>query len=199
MKLATKRINYLGLFFGLLLTSQVALSETAHYLGISYVSGAPDVWDWHEDNLYLDTDGGGIPLGVSYRFANITDSGLRFDIGVGPVVLIYGDVEYQDIPIQLSLGYNLFSSDSLTTYARAGASLHISDGDYLKEEADFGGVLALGMEFGSSGSTKFFMELAYDTAEATFSTAQNSTYFVRRASEEDIEVSGFQLTLGARF
>jgi hypothetical protein len=198
MKLATKRINYLGLFFGLLLTSQVALSDTAHYLGLSYVSGAPDVWDWHEDNLYLENDGGGVPLGLSYRFANISDSGLRFDMGVGPVVLILGDVEYQDIPIQFSLGYNLFKSDSLTTYARAGASLHISDGDYLKEEADYGGVVAVGLESGS-GSTKFFIELMYDTAEATFSTAENSTYLVRNASEEDIEVNGFQLTLGARF
>jgi hypothetical protein len=198
MKLATKRITNLGLIFGLLLTSQVALSDTAHYLGLSYMSGAPEVWDWHEDNLYLENDGGGVPLGLSYRFANISDSGIRFDVGVGPMVFILGDVEYQDVPLQLSLGYNLTQSKSLTTYARLGASVHISDGDYLKEEADTGGIIALGMEMGS-GSTKFFAEVMYDTAQATFSTSENSTYLVRNASEKEIEVSGLVVTLGARF
>jgi hypothetical protein len=188
-----------GVALGLVLTSGVALAESAHYLGGSYVSGAKEIWDWHEENLYLDEDSGGIPIGLSYRYANVLSSGMRVDAGVGPVVLIIGDVEYHDIPLQLTIGYSFSQSSNVRPYVRLGASYHISDGDYLKEKAGVGAVGAIGLEIGNPGSPSFFIEAMYDTAQATFSTAQSNSYLVRQFSEKEIAVSDFLLTLGVRF
>ena len=199
MKKSMRFVFNLGVALGLVLTSEVALSESAHYLGASYVSGANDIWDWHEDNLYLDDEGGGIPIGISYRYANIFDSGIRVDAGVGPAVLIVGDVEYHDIPVQLSIGYSFSQSSNVRPYARLGVSYHISDGDYLKDRAGPGVIGALGLEMGSPGSPSFFIEAMVDTAEGTFSTAESNTYLTRRFSEEEIKVSDFLLTMGVRF
>lgn len=199
MTKTSKSIQYLGIILGLTLTSGAAISDNAHYIGVSYVSGATDVWNWHEDNLNLLDEGVGIPIGVSYRFAKIFDSGMRFDAGVGPVVLILGDIEYHDIPFQLSFGYSFSQSSDVRPYVRLGASFHSNSGDYLKDKAGVGAVGAVGMEIGRPGSPSFFVEAAVDTSEATFSTSQSNSYMVTHASEEDIAVSEFLLTMGVRF
>ncbi|MCU7905178.1 MAG: hypothetical protein KZQ76_04840 [Candidatus Thiodiazotropha sp. (ex Epidulcina cf. delphinae)] len=138
---------------------------SAHYIGFSYVSGAKNIWDWHEDNLLLDDELSGVPIGLSYRFAGLFDSGFRLDAGVGPLVLIFGDVEYYDVPIQLSIGYGFFSSSYFRPYARVGASFHINDGDYLVDGTDVGAIGALGFELGEpNDSVNFFMEASYDSS-----------------------------------
>jgi hypothetical protein len=161
-----------------------------------------DIWDWHKDNLYVDTDGGGIPLGVSYRYANVFESGMRVDAGVGPIVLIVDEddnADYHDIPVQLSIGYSFSQSADVRPYARLGISYHINDGEYLKKRAGAGVIGAIGLEIGSPKSASFFIEAAIDTAESTFSTAESNAYVVRQASEEDIAVNDFLLTMGVRF
>jgi hypothetical protein len=197
----TLRIVFLsGLTLGLLVFSRTALSaNSAHYVGFSYVSGIRDVWDWHEDNINLDDFEHGAPIGLSYRYAAISKPGFRFDVGLGPFVLIMGDVEYTDIPLQMSLGYSFFNSSNVRPYARFGASFHLNSGDYLEDENVAGVIGAIGIDFGRPGSTNFFVEAAYDSAEATFSSIKLNDNYDPIRTEEDIVVSGFMLTLGVRF
>lgn len=200
MKKILKMIPILGISLGLALISEAGdCAESAHYLGLSYVSGARDVWNWHEDNLNLDDDIVGIPIGISYRYATLFESGMRLDVGVGPAVLIVNDVDYHDIPLQLSVGYSFLPSSDVRLYTRIGASIHINDGDYVKDEAGVGAIGAIGLEFGAPGSVSFFAEAAYDSAKATFSTLESNEYYTRRFSEEEITVNDFLLTLGVRF
>ncbi len=174
-------------------------NDSAHYFGFSYVSGAKEIWDWHEDNLNLDKFEHGAPIGISYRYAALFDSGIRFDTGVGPFVLVTGDVEYVDIPFQMSLGYNFLESTDARFYARLGASVHINDGDYLKEENAVGAIGAIGLEIGHSLSASFFIEASYDSAEATFTDMAFDENFDLVRTEEDILINGYMLTLGVRF
>ncbi len=200
MKYRRKLIPLVGIIAGISLTSKTALADhSAHYLGLSYVSGVVDIWNWHEDNLYMQEESGGIPIGISYRYAKLFDSGLRLDAGVGPIVLIVGDVEYHDIPVQLSVGYSFSQASDFRPYARIGASIHNNNGDYVKDKAGVGVVGAIGFEYGNPGSPCFFMEASYDSAKTTLSTDQSNQYFTRRFSQEDIAVSDIQLTLGVRF
>jgi hypothetical protein len=45
--------------------------------------------------------------------------------------------------------------------------LHINEGDYVSEKANFGALGAIGLEIGNPGSVSFFMEATYDSAKAT--------------------------------
>ncbi|MES9989981.1 MAG: outer membrane beta-barrel protein [Candidatus Thiodiazotropha endolucinida] len=189
-----------GFTAGLLLVSESALSaDSAHYFGFSYVSGAKEIWDWHEDNLNLDEFEDGAPIGISYRYAFLFDSGIRLDAGIGPFVLVTGDVEYTDAPIQMSLGYSFLETSDFRFYARLGATIHINDGDFLKEENAVGAVGAIGLEIGHSLSASFFVEASYDSAEAIFTDIALDDNFEPIRTEEDILVNGFMLTLGVRF
>ncbi|MCU7922893.1 MAG: hypothetical protein KZQ88_09350 [Candidatus Thiodiazotropha sp. (ex Dulcina madagascariensis)] len=201
MKYSRRLIPALAITIALTAYSGALLSaSSAHHIGFSYVSGARNVWDWHEDNLFLDDELSGVPIGLFYRFTGLFDSGFRLDAGVGPLVLIIGDVEYYDVPIQFSIGYGFFSSSSFRPYARVGASFHINDGDYLVDETNAGVIGAIGFELGEpNDSVNFFMEASYDNTEVTFSTAESNEYFARRPSQEDILASDFMLTIGARF
>ncbi len=138
-------------------------------------------------------------MGLSYRYASQFRSGLRADFGVGPFVVIYGDVSYLDMPVQATLGYTFALRAHVRPYARLGASFHINEGDYVAEKAKLGVLGALGLEIGNPGSVNFFIEAAYDSAEATFSTDEYDSYWVRNESEEDIRVDNFLLTLGVKF
>ncbi len=194
-----KIIPLLAIAAGLSLTSEAAISAgAAHYLGLSYVSGATDVWDWHEQNLRTE-DVSGIPLGLSYRFAYQFESGFNLGAGIGPAVLILGDVGYHDVPFQFTVGYGFAQSFKFRPYARIGASYHVNDGDYIMDKAGACLLGAIGFEYGEPNTPSFFMEASVDRAEATFSTAQSSTLYATRFSQEDIAVSDFQLTLGMRF
>lgn len=194
--------SLLGYTAGLLLlivSGAAHSADSAHYFGFSYVSGAKDIWDWHEDNLNLDEFDHGAPIGISYRYASLFDSGIRLDAGIGPFVLVTGDVEYTDVPIQMSLGYSFLESSDIRLYARLGATIHINDGDFLKDENAVGAIGAIGLEIGHSLSASFFVEASYDSAEATFTDIALDDNFEPIRTEEDIIVNGFMLTLGARF
>jgi hypothetical protein len=185
---------------GSLLISKPALSaDSSHYFGLSYVSGAKEVWDWHEDNINPDEVERGAPIGLSYRYTSLFNSGIRFDAGIGPFVLVTGDVEYTDVPIQISLGYNFLKSPSAQLYARLGASFHINEGDYLKDENAVGAIGAIGLEVGNSQATSFFIEASYDSAEAIFSDVSLDENHDLIRSEEYILANGFMLTLGINF
>jgi hypothetical protein len=183
-----------------LLPATPVAADNSHYIGFTYASGAREVWDWHDDNISLDDeDTGVLPMGLSYRYTSQFRSGLRSDFGVGPFVVIYGDVSYLDMPVQATLGYTFARHAHVRPYARLGASFHINEGDYVSEKAKFGALGAIGLEIGNPGSVSFFMEATYDSAKATFSTDEYESYWIRNESEEDIRVNDFLLTLGVKF
>lgn len=181
-----------GLAISLSISAQ--LSQAGNALGLSYASGFDDVANWHEDNLYVDRSGLG--LGLSYRYIHEFDPNLRMDVGASYYGM-WGDVDYSDLPLQLTIGYNFAPSTTFNPYIRGGLSYHIMDGDYVEKDADVGFLGAIGVEIGSGVS--FFMEVSMDTAEATFNTNEGSWYYTRRVSQEDLKISDVVFTLGARF
>ena len=185
------------LAFALFTSNQISHAASNHALGLSYTSGFGDVVDWHDNNLLVE-DAFDVPIGISYRYIHTFSSGLRMDVGVGPVSLIAGDIEYHDIPAQLTLGYTFLKSGGFSPYLRGGVVYHINGGDYVKTSADFGLLGALGAEMGKS-RIRFFAEVAVDTAEATFSTAEGNPLFVVKSSQEDITVLDVHITMGVKF
>ena len=178
--------------FTLSLSAQT--SQAGNAIGLTYSSGFEDVLDWHEEHLYVDRSGLG--LGISYRYIHDFNPNLRMDIGAS-YFGAWGDVEYSDLPLQLTIGYNFLPGATFKPYVRGGMTYHIMDGDYVEKEADFGLLGAVGVEIGSRAN--FFAEVSVDTAEATFSTSASTSAWTRSASEEDIKISDWMLTLGARF
>jgi hypothetical protein len=79
-------------------------------LGVAYASGVSDITDLYEDNLRLegfDADVDlklplGIAAGVRYDWA----SGMRGDLGLGPMFFIGGDVDHFELPLTATVGYN---------------------------------------------------------------------------------------------
>jgi len=166
-------------------------------VGLTYSKGFHDVVSWHEDHLAVQTDE--IPVGLSYRFIRNLDSGLRLDVGIGPIAIFTGDVDYYDVPLQLTGGYSLFKGSSFRPYIRGGLSYHINDGDYVESSAGLGLIGAVGVEIGRRGHVNFFAEASVDTAEATFSTNEGNAVYVTSFSKEDIEIAGVQFTAGIGF
>jgi len=197
--MSTMKRFWLG--FGLLAALGVAAAPLAqaatydHAFGLSYVSGVSDVGDFYDDEEFLDVTT--IPIGLNYRFIINLDVGVRFDLGVGPLVLMFGsDADYWDVPLQATVGYNLFPNHKFRPYIRGGVSYHVMDGDLVEDDAGSGLFGAVGVEIGRRGRGSFFIEVSKDTAEATF-MHDNPSPGVK--SREDIEVSGLAITIGGTF
>lgn len=186
-----------GLIFSCFMSAQFSHAESNHAFGLSYSSGFGDVVDWHDENLVVEDDFSW-PIGLSYRYIHTFESDLRMDVGVGPISLIAGDITYHDIPTQLTLGYTFLKDGGFSPYIRGGVVYHLNGGDYVKTSADFGILGALGAEIGTS-RVKFFAEVAVDTAEATFSTAEGNQLYVVKNSQEDIAVLDVHVTIGITF
>lgn len=180
---------------GLLAVTVTRAYATDAQLGLSltYSPGFSDVADWHEDNLPITSEQDPIPFGLALRGVWHMDSGMRIDTGVGPVGLIIGDIEYIDIPVQLTIGYTFARGSRVQPYVRAGLSLHSVSGDYVVDSSN-GTIGAIGLTFGKPGDNNFFLEFAVDTAEATFNTST-----ISGPGDETIEISGSQITLGIVF
>lgn len=71
-------------------------------VGVTYVSGIGDIVDQYEDNLHADgfttESADGVPVGISFQPYYEFDSGLGMGIGIGPVMAIFGDVDFFNIP-----------------------------------------------------------------------------------------------------
>ena len=98
----------------LLLAGNVNAAEWDFGVGVSYVTGISDVVDLYEDNFEIeessDVETFTIPIGASFIARYQADSGITFNIGVGPAFLIAGDVEHTEIPLSATIGY-MFSRD----------------------------------------------------------------------------------------
>ncbi len=183
------------LFVTSIATASISAQAAEAQLGLSltYSPGFSDVADWHEDNLPIIPEQTSVPVGVAFRGVWHMDSGLRVDAAVGPVGLIIGDIEYIDIPVQLTLGYTFATKSKVQPYIRAGVSVHSVSGNYVVDSSN-GSIGAIGLSFGNTGDRQFFVEFAVDSAEATFNASA-----VSGPRDETIELSGSQVTLGIVF
>ena len=137
-------------------------------LGVAYASGVSDITDLYEDNLRLegfDADVDlklplGIAAGVRYDWA----SGMRGDLGLGPMFFIGGDVDHFELPLTATVGYNFLRDGQYSPYVRAGLTHHFVSGDYYSS-SNPGVFVAAGLDF-----THFSIEVAVDRSEVEFDT-----------------------------
>jgi hypothetical protein len=173
-----------------------SLSQAGHALGVTYSEGYKDVVSWHEDNLFVVADNE-LPVSISYRYIQSFESGLRLDGGVS-FFYTGGDIDYYDLPVQITLGYNFLKDTGYEPYIRGGMSYHFTDGDFVESSAGLGFLGALGIEIGDEWA-RFFMEVSYDTAQATFSTTETDSIYTRAPSEKELAVSGVMFSVGLKF
>ena len=194
----TKRIIFLSICsliaVQIFFSSAYAGTTYDHAIGLTYLNGFSDVGDFHEDMGY-DVEMMS-NIGASYRFITNLDNCMRFDAGIGPVSMMFGDAEYWDIPLSFTAGYSFLSEEKFRPYIRGGFSYHFNDGDYVDTSAGFGLIGAVGFEIGKRGRTSFFIETAYDTAEATF---KGTSYQNGKEKQEDIKINGLMISIGVVF
>lgn len=135
-------------------------------LGVAYASGLTDVTDLYEDNLRsagfdVNVDLS-FPVGVAAGVRYDWTSGMRADVGLGPVFLIGGDVKHSEVPLSATIGYNFMRLSHLSPYVRGGFVHHFVSGD-LYSGSTPGFLLAAGVDF-----TRVSVEIAVDTSEVEF-------------------------------
>ena len=152
----------------LFVSSSAMAADWRFPVGMTYISAFEDVVDIYEDNLeaedYVVYDTGYWPVGLSFQPYVQFDNGLRIGAGIGPSMIIVGDVSHWDIPINLNGGYTFVPSANISPYVRAGVMYHLAGGDYV-EGGTPGFCGGVGIEFLRHKVVGFGIELSYDTSE----------------------------------
>ncbi|RLC14637.1 MAG: hypothetical protein DRI57_14155 [Deltaproteobacteria bacterium] len=131
--------------------------------GFSYVSGFGDIMDITEDNLETEysmvKSVEGVPIGLIFRPHFQLDNGLEIGADFDPFMMIYGDVDFFNLPVNMNCRYTFIPKSKVSPYIRAGVSYHLANGDYVvgKSAGFLGGI---GFEFFNMG-----LEVSYDTSE----------------------------------
>ena len=177
----------------------ILLGTSAHAqewrLGVAYASGVNDVTDLYEENLRLagfeaDVDLK-FPIGVTAGFSYDWESGIRADVGLGPVFFIGGDIRHFELPLTGTIGYNFMRLSRVSPYVRGGFTHHFASGDQYSS-SDPGLLVAAGLDF-----ARFSVELSADFSKVEFDTlvcdAQGAdcTLGTRKLSTYDIIASFF--------
>lgn len=152
----------------LLMTVSSAAHALEWRLGVAYASGLSDVTHLYEENLRLAGFNANvdlkIPIGVAAGATYDWESGVRADLGLGPVFLIGGDVEHLEVPLSITAGYSFLRLSHYSPYVRAGAVYHFVSGD-LYSSSTPGVFAAAGVDF-----THFSFEVSLDRSEVAFDT-----------------------------
>lgn len=150
----------------LLIAGPSAVHALEWRLGVAYASGLGDVTDLYEENLRLAGFDVNVdlkfPIGVAAGMTYDWFSGVRADVGLGPVFLIGGDVEHFEIPLSVTVGYNFLRRSHVSPYVRAGMVHHFVSGD-LYSSSKPGVLAAVGVDF-----TRFSFEVSVDQSEVEF-------------------------------
>lgn len=165
-----KRILLSSVVFSVILVfglGSVPANEWRIPVGLSYISGMGDILDQYEDNLqadgYITESVDGIPVGVSFQPYYEFDSGLGIGIGFGPVMMIYGDVDFLNLPVNACLRYALTPKSRTSVYFRAGLSHNLVNGDYV-EDSKIGFLGAMGIELMRDRAVSLGIEIGYDSS-----------------------------------
>jgi len=186
---------------GLLTCGSARAADWRFPVGLSYVSGFDDVVDLCEDNLEeegYDVDTWDFPVGVSFHPYVQFDNGFRVGTGIGPLMVILGDVDHLDIPLNVNAGYTFVPSADVSPYIRAGIMYHVATGDYV-EGSTPGFFGAVGMEFLRQSPVGFGFEIALDTSEIELEKYERSGYYGYSEDKEDIEPIDVMFTIYAVF
>lgn len=148
----------------------MAVSNIAHAvewrLGVAYASGLSDVTDLYEENLRLAGFDANVdlkfPVGVAAGLTYDWGTGVRADLGLGPLFLIGGDVEHLEVPLSVTVGYSFLRLSHASPYVRAGVVHHFVSGD-LYSSSSPGLFAAAGVDF-----THFTFEVSVDQSEVKF-------------------------------
>jgi hypothetical protein len=145
--------------------------------GIMGVTGVDDVSDIYEENFnntnpFIELEVKfTIPVGLSVQGTYTWDSGVRMDMGLGPMFFLAdtgdGDVdtglEHTEVPISATVGYTFMPGSNVSPYVRAGIVHHVASGDYV--EGSSPGLLgAVGVEFLRNRFCMVALEIAFDGA-----------------------------------
>lgn len=155
----------------MLLATGASAGEWKFGVGASYSSGISDVVDIYEDNFEIEesteVDTFAIPIGAGFIARHLTDSGLMFNIGVGPAFIITGDVSHTEIPLSATIGYMFSRDGDASPYIRVGVVAHSVSGDYVESD-DPGALTAIGVEFGRHQGLNWGIELSVDDSSVEF-------------------------------
>lgn len=136
--------------------------------GLAYASGIDDVTDLYERNLDVEGFDAEVdlkfPLGLTGAVRYDWASGLRGDIGLGPMFFIGGDIDHFELPLSVTVGYNFLPNADVSPYVRGGLIHHFASGDYYSS-TDPGLFAAVGLDF-----THFSLEVALDGSEVELDT-----------------------------
>jgi hypothetical protein len=172
--------------------------EWRNPLGIAYISGINDIIDQYKDNLqadgYITKSAQGLPIGISYQPYYEFDSGLGIGMGLGPVMLIYGDADFFNLPVNVCLRYAFMENSKASVYFRTGVSYNIASGDYV-QDSQVGLIGAIGIELMRDRAVGFGIEVGYDSSsiELENHTTANPT------DTKDFEPVGFTVGIFAVF
>lgn len=164
-------------------------------VGLTYANGYDDIFDLSEDNLeaqgYLTDSVEGLPVGLSFRPYYQLDNGLGFGLDLGPMMMIFGDVDFFNLPVNLNCRYTLNPEANISPYARAGLGYNFASGDYVEGKgAGFFG--ALGVEFLKGGAVSMGVEASFDTSDIEYEDLKNG-------GTDDIKPCGFAISIFAIF
>ena len=156
----------------LVVSAANAAGEWKFGVGVSYVSGIDDVVDIYEDNFEAENpsssvDSITIPIGPGFVGRYEADSGLIFNVGVGPLLIFAGDLSHTEIPFSTTIGYMFSRDGDSSPYIRVGVVAHSVSGDYV-ESSDPGTLTAIGMEFGRNSGLNWGIELSVDDSTVEF-------------------------------
>ncbi len=93
----------------LFICSPVKAEEWRFPVALSYANGFDDILDISEDNLraegYRTDSVDGLPVGVAFRPYFQFDNGFGLGADVGPAMMIFGDVDFFNIPVNVNCRY----------------------------------------------------------------------------------------------
>ena len=161
--------------------------------GFTNRSGYEKIVNTYKENLRTEglspISEDSFPVALSFSPYLQFDNGYGIGSGFGPIMLIFGDADFIDIPARLELRYTFAPQSNASSYIRAGVSYHITSGDYVKR-SNMGVFGAFGVEFLRRKKMGFGLEISYDAAEVEIENRASYEY----GSVEKIGPSRYMMT-----
>ena len=172
-------------------------ARAAHFrfpFGFTNRSGYEKIVNTYKENLRAEglspVSEDSLPLALSFSPYIQFDNGCGIGSGFGPVMLIFGDADFIDLPARLELRYTFSPQSNASSYIRGGVSYHITSGDYVKR-SNMGLFAAFGVELLRRKKMGFGLEISYDGAEREIEKRSFSEY----GSVEKIGPSKYMITV----
>ncbi len=169
----------LGLAFCPLRVDHALAEVDWHFpVGLYYSDGFRDVVDFYEDEEGVDADFY-LPVGVAFNpyldFFMSDNVNLGAGAGIGPLMLVVGDVTFFNAPLDFFGRATLLPNGDVSPFVRLGMSFHAAFGDDVDSRTP-GLLVGGGLEFLRSKVVSFGVEVLYDMAEVSFDGGTSCAY-----------------------